>query len=258
MLRACGRELGDVADRHPPAIAEALGQVTDLIEIEIVRALAEVEVHVDIDIELAGEREHAVDLPGGVAVGIGRGTDDTGSAFQRLHHELVGARVVEQPLLREDANLEVDRPAIGVDQRQHALEAAHADAGIDLQMGAHVGRALCDAGVEHAACTRIYVLSREFPFDPRHLVDGLGEIASLRAAAVEDAGLVEMDVGLDEPGRHQTAAHVEHGRVCLDLSARSRQFGHRRCRYRVWCRRRRQRPRRAGCDPSLRPLVRGP
>ena len=152
MFGARGRELGDVADRDPPAIAEAIGEPAHLIEVEFVRALAEVEVHVDIDIELASHREHAVDLAGGIAVRIGGGADDAGAAFQRLHHQLVGARIVEQPLLRKDADLQVDRPAVGLDQRQHAVEAPHADAGVDLQVGAHVGRALGDAGIEHAAC----------------------------------------------------------------------------------------------------------
>ena len=76
-----------------------------------------------------------------------------------------------------------------------------------------MGGALGDTGIEHAPGAGVHVVGRELSLDPRHLVDGFGEIAPLRAAAVEDAGLVEMDVGLDEAGRHQSTAQVEHRRV---------------------------------------------
>ena len=62
LLRHGGGELGDVADRDPPAIAEPLGQLADIDEVEVLGIGAEIEMHVDVDVELARHLEHAVDL----------------------------------------------------------------------------------------------------------------------------------------------------------------------------------------------------
>ena len=45
---------------------------------------------------------------------------------------------IGQPVLREDAHLDVDRPAVIGGQRLHGVEKAHADRRIDLD--------LCDMG----------------------------------------------------------------------------------------------------------------
>ena len=101
-------------------------------------------MHVDVDVELTRHFEHAVYLPFRIGVGIGSGADDLAAALERLHHQLIGAGIVEQPFLREDADLDVDRPLVLVDQRQHPFQAAQADAGIDLELRAHVRRAVED------------------------------------------------------------------------------------------------------------------
>ena len=205
-----------MADGDPPAVTEAFGQRADVIDVQRVGGLAEVEMHVDVDVIGAREGEHAVDLAVRIAVGIGRRADHPRAPLQRLHHEVVGARIVEQPFLREDADLDVDRPAIVVDQWQNAVEAAQADSGIDLQMGAQVGCALPDAHVEHAACPAGHVLFGEGALDRGDPLDRLCEIAALHFAAVEDAGLVEMDMGLDEAGRDEVAVQIKGRRVGFD------------------------------------------
>ena len=88
--------------------------------------------------------------PGGSAVDIRRATDGAAAALERLDHQFVGAGIVEQTFLREHADLQVDRPGIFLDQRQHAFEPAQADAGIDLEMRAHMGGALQDRLLKRA------------------------------------------------------------------------------------------------------------
>ena len=85
------------------------------------------------------------DLAGLVGVVARRGADHLGAALQALDQQLVGAGIVGQAFLRKDADLDVDRPSVVGDQRLHALEAAHADAGIDLDLRAHARRAVHDA-----------------------------------------------------------------------------------------------------------------
>src|SRR5262249_6009161 len=94
-------------------------------------------------------------------------------------------------------------------QRQHALEAAQPDAGVDLEMGTHMGGAVENAALERALGARVDILRRERRLQPRDLADGGVEIAVVGVAAIEDAGLVEMQMRLDEAGRHQPAADVE-------------------------------------------------
>ena len=122
--------------------------------------------------------EHAVDLAVRIAVGIGRGADHRAAALERRDHQLVGAGIVEQALLREDADLDVDRPLVFVDQRQHAFEPAQADAGIDLELRAHVRRAVQDRLLERAHGAGVDILRRERLLRLGHLADRLLEVAS--------------------------------------------------------------------------------
>ena len=107
--------------------------------------------------------------------------------------------IADQPFLRKHADLDVDRPFVVGDQRLDALEPAHADAGIDLDLRAHARRAVQDASFERRARRArarprpsSLALSGVTPFT------GLRLRAVLRRAAVDDARLVEMDVGLDQ------------------------------------------------------------
>ena len=147
--------------------------------------------------------------PCGLRVGIGRGADHRSAAPERLDHQLVGAGIVEQALLREDADLEVDRPLVLLDQRPHAFQPAQADAGIDLELRAHVRRAVEDRPLQRDLGAGVDVLGREQLLLPGHLADRLLQVAALGLAASQDARLVEVDVGLDEARRHQATAEVE-------------------------------------------------
>ena len=124
----------------------------------------------------------------------------------RGDQQLLGARVVEQAFLREHADLDVERPLVGGRQSPDGVKALQADAWIDLDVRAHQLRAANDRLLERANGAGCDVVFRERPLDPRGLGDGLGERALRQVAAVDDAGLVEVDVGLDEARQHEPAA----------------------------------------------------
>src|SRR5262249_17401800 len=124
-------------------------------------------------------------------------------------HQLVGAGIVEQALLRKDADLDVDRPFVFVDQWPHAFEAAQPDAGIDLELGAHVGRAVEDAFLERALGALVDVLRRERLLGLRDFPDRFLEVALVDLAALEDGGLVEMNMRLDQSRADQPALQVD-------------------------------------------------
>ncbi len=181
----------------------------DVVHIHAVGRRAEIEMHVDIDSELMRHLEHSIDLAGRVGVGVGRRPDHSTAALQAFDHELVGTRIVEQPLLRKDADFKVDGPGIVLDERQHALEAAQPDDRIDLQMGAHVGGALEDRLLQRARGTRMDILGCESLFRLGNLRDRFFEIAAVGGTAVKDAGLVEMDMRLDKARRDETTAEID-------------------------------------------------
>ena len=155
------RRLGDMADRDTAAILIFLRALADMLEVHAVGGRAEIEMQVDVDVEFARDFEDAVDLAGRIAVDIGRTADGAAAAIERFHHQLIGAGIVEQSLLRKHANLQIDRPGIFLDQRQDAFEAAQADARIDLQMRAHMSGALQDRLFQRAGGARVHVLGRE-------------------------------------------------------------------------------------------------
>ena len=110
-LAASMRELADMADRDAAAPAVFLGEIADQQRVELLGRGAAVEMHVDVDIELARHLEDAADLRRPVGVVVRRRADDGRAVLQRRDHQLVGAGIVGQSLLRHDADLEVDRPA---------------------------------------------------------------------------------------------------------------------------------------------------
>jgi len=139
-----------VPDGHAAAISEALGQRAHVLEIERRRIGTEIEMHVYVDVEFAREFEHAVDLSVRIAVGIRCRADDAAAAPQGLDHQRIGARIVEQPFLRKDADLDVDCPPVFFDQRPDPFETAQADAGIDFELRAHMRGAVQDRFLERA------------------------------------------------------------------------------------------------------------
>src|SRR6185503_14145488 len=111
--------------------------------------------------------------------------------------------------LRKDAHLDVDRPLVVFDERLDALEPAHADAGIDLDLRAHARRAVQDAVLERARGACADVLDRHALLDRRHAQDRAQGAALLRGAALDDARLVQVDVGLDEPRTGEPPFRIE-------------------------------------------------
>src|SRR4029077_3268886 len=175
----------------------------------LVRRAAEIEMHVDVDVELARQGEDAVDLALRIAVAIGRGAEHLDPLLQRLHQPLLGAGIVEQSLLRKDADLDIDRPGIVARQLPDAVEPGEADRRIDLDMRPDMRGAVQDGALERAAGARIDVLDGEALLGGGDVADRLLERAFLCAAAIEDAGLVEMEMRLDETGADQPAAEIE-------------------------------------------------
>ena len=166
-------------------------------------------MHVDIHVELARQVEDAVDLSGMVRIIVRRRADHLRAAVQSLDQQRIRSRIVSQTLLREHAHLNVDRPGVVAPQRIDRLEAAHLHAAIELQMRAHPCRAVTDAFLQRAAGTRVHILDRERVLHRSHTLHRIGLPPVLRRAAVDDAGLVQMDMRLDQAGAGETAVRVE-------------------------------------------------
>ena len=194
-----------MADGDAAAPFVFLGEIADQQRVEMLGRRAAVDMHVDVGIELARQLEDAMDLGGAVAVVAGRRSDDPRAVLQRLDHQLVGAGIVGQAFLRHDAELDVDRPLVLVDQRLDALEAAHPDLGIDFAMGAHAGGAVADALLDGGRRPLEHILDGHRVLDRRHALHReVRHALGVVFAAAEDAGLVEMDVGVDEARTDQS------------------------------------------------------
>jgi hypothetical protein len=121
------------------------------------------------------------------------------------------------PLLREDADLQVERPGVLSLQLRHGLEAAQTNARVDLDVGAHVHGAVEDRLLQSAAGAGDDVILGEGPLCARGLGDGFLQRAGDDTAAVGDARLVEMDVGFDEARRHEVAFETLIGTSCREI-----------------------------------------
>src|SRR5262249_19582460 len=128
--------------------------------------------------------------------------------LEPLDHQLVGAGIIGQALLREYAHLEVDRPFVFIDQRGDSLEPAHADAGIDLDLGAHARCAVLDAFFQRPRCARVDVLDRPRLLHRRDAFYRIDLARLLGRATLDDARFVEMDVRFDQPGARDPAGGV--------------------------------------------------
>ncbi len=76
-------------------------------------------------------------------------------------------------------------------------------------MGAHARRAVHDGAFEHLCAARVDVLDREILLHPGHGADRVRDAAVIVPAAAEQAGLVEMDVGVDEAGQGEAPADID-------------------------------------------------
>ena len=118
-----GGELGGMADGDAAAVAVGVGRAAHLVEVHPAGIEIEVEVEVDVEVEAAGDGEDARDVLVRVRVGVGAAADQVGALGAGRHQQLLGARVVDQPLLREDADLQVERPGVIALQLRDGAEA---------------------------------------------------------------------------------------------------------------------------------------
>ena len=203
------RVLGAVTDGDPPSVPMALGQLAHQVDVHLVGGGTDVEVDVDVAVVVERELEDAPDLSRVVRVVGGCSTDHRRASLQCRHHVAVGLRRVGPALLCEHAQLQIDRPRIVDGQRLQGLESAQTDVGVDLHVGAHVGDAVQDAPLQGLRGPRVDVVDREPRLDRGHPLHVVAGPARGRGAPLDDARLVEVDVGLDESGGDQAAVDVE-------------------------------------------------
>ena len=200
--------IGDAA-----LVVAPLGLPADFFEMPPGGIEIEVEVQVDIDIELLRQIKNLLEMGVRVGVHVGTAADRFAAVAQGRDQQFLGAGIVGQALLRKHADREIERPGIVALQRLDRLETAQADAWIDLDMGAHPGGTVHDGAFDHLCAARIDVFHREIPFHRRDRGDRLRHAAMVVAAAAKQAGLVEVDVGVDEAGQGEPAADVDLGRL---------------------------------------------
>ena len=82
-------------------------------------------------------------------------------------------------------------------------------------MGAHAHRAIRDTSLQSSLAPCVNVLAGKVAFGGRGFPYRLGDRALFDPAAVENAGLVEMDVRLDHAGDHETARGIQFATVSM-------------------------------------------
>ena len=165
----------------------------------------EIEMEIDIEIVALGELEDARDLAIRIAVDIGSAADRAGAVLAGLNQQLVATGIADQPLLRKHAKFEIDRPGEIAFQFCDRIEALEADARIDLDMGPHPRGALHDRLLQGAAAAFVNVVFSEILLRGGHRSDHFRHRIGAAGAAFRNAGLVEMDMRLDEARHHQPA-----------------------------------------------------
>ena len=118
--------------------------------------------------------------------------------------------------MRENTNLDLDRPCEIALELTHGGESLQPDARVDLDVGAHAHRALKNGLFQRAAAALIDVVLAELTLGRRHLGDRLAERALPQFAAIENAGFVEMNMRLDEARDDKSSANVFLRRVRRD------------------------------------------
>src|SRR5262249_45644298 len=156
-----------VADVDAATVSIFVGELDHAVDVHRLGRVAEVEMQVDVEVVGAGELENATDLPHVVGVVTGRAADcgDMTAALDCLDEESLGTLDARHALLQEDADLEIDGPAIVPRERLDGLETDQAAAGVDLDVIAHPRRALKDRGLERRLGSRIDVLDGELALD---------------------------------------------------------------------------------------------
>ena len=192
-----------------PPYPWTLGEVADQTDVHLVGGGADVEVDVDVAVVLKRKLEDAPDLPGVIRVVRGRPSDHRGTLLQRRHHVPIGLGCVGPPFLREDAELQIHGPGVVRGELAQRLEAAKPDVGIDLDMGAHVSDAVENALLQRLRGPGVHVLHREPGLHRGHALHVVAGPTRGRRATLDDARLVEVDVGLDKAWRDEAAIGIE-------------------------------------------------
>ncbi len=150
-----------VADRDAAAPADFVGQFADLVDVEVIVVAAHVEMDIDIDVVFLRQFEDAVDLASRVLV-IGRcTTDGPGAALQPFDEIRIALRHTGPAFLKEHTEFEVDAPGHILRQLLQRIEALHADIGVELHMGAHMGDAADQRGLDGGAGAGINIFHGE-------------------------------------------------------------------------------------------------
>ena len=171
-----------------------------------------VEMDVDTDAAPFGDPEDGIELAGGIAVDAGRidTADKIGALADRGIEQLDGPRRRQDAALGERDDLDGDGVAETLARRQDALEVVEARLGIDIDMGAKVGRALAQHP-SYEVGRPLLNRQREVPADP---LLGLDAIAQGRTGGMGHPGqseerLVEMKMTVDQTGKDQSATGVQ-------------------------------------------------
>ena len=153
--------------------------------------------------------EDAVDLPVGVGVGVWRRPHHTGAALQGFYHEFVSAGIVQQTLLGKDTDLDIHGPLVRLNEGQDALQATQPDTRVDFEVGAHEGGAVQDAFFQGARGAGADVGGGELLLDCCHLFNGFVEVPFLGFAAIEQTGLIQVDMRLHKAGTDEPTLHID-------------------------------------------------
>src|SRR5689334_10137202 len=99
-------------DGDPPSPSTRSRVPAHFVKMHPGRIDIEIEVKIDIEIEVARDPENAPDMCLWLRIGVRATADQIGAGATGFDQKLVRSRIVEQALLRKDANLKVDRPGI--------------------------------------------------------------------------------------------------------------------------------------------------
>ena len=200
-----------MSDREAPAVAEFLCKVADLVNVHVVRCVAEIQMHADVGIVFAGQREDAVDLSVIVGIVSGCGTKTARPPVEGLNQKFVGVGDLREPFLRESPDFNINGSGVSLRRPHDTLEGDQAGGQIYLDMVPHPGGTIHDTFLQCTAGALMDVLNRETAFcfcDSGRMIGWAG--LRLRRASTYYVGFVEMNVRL-----HHTRSGEFTGQVQL-------------------------------------------
>lgn len=200
-----------VADRDLALHTGGGGAGSDAAELVDALPSRFVQVNVDPDAVPCGDTEHHVEVRIGIAVERRRieAADKAGAVADGGVEQVGGARRGEDTRLWKRDDLDIDPPPPWLARGQHGMEMGEAERAVDIDMAAHRHRAEAMRLRQQRIGpfrNRQGVGDKLF-FDRQPLPKPLG--GTMRAPAVADEALVEMDMPLDEAGKDQQPAKVD-------------------------------------------------